>query len=282
MKTFIGYSKERKIRYNSSSGGVVTALLIYLLRNKLIDGAIVCRMNGLDVEQFIAKTEKEIIEASQSKYIDFNLKKIIKDVIKEKGRFAIVGLPCHFIVLKNIKEFSKKIKYWFGMYCGCNLKKQGTLALLKRLRVKPNEVKKISYRQGGGYGGFEVITKDGKRRFVGKDKYNYLFTLYMPEKCLRCKDFFNEYSDISFGDCWFKQRYTSILVRNKRGMDIIKKADNIVLEKVNKKKFFDQHKHSVNLKKNRLNLKRYKFILEKLPLTVLEEGAKLIKRIKSK
>ena len=65
---FIGYSMDESIRYNSSSGGVITSLLIYALERGVIDGALVTRMNKdnpFEPEPFIAKTREEIIEASK-------------------------------------------------------------------------------------------------------------------------------------------------------------------------------------------------------------------------
>ena len=41
---YIGYATDVDIRYNSSSGGLITQLLIFALENKIIDGAIVTKM----------------------------------------------------------------------------------------------------------------------------------------------------------------------------------------------------------------------------------------------
>jgi coenzyme F420 hydrogenase subunit beta len=280
MKTFIGYAKDRRIREIGSSGGVITSLLIYLMKKRIIDGAVVCRMDGLDARLFIAKDEREIIESAQSKYVDLDLKEIIKEVKSYKGKLAVVGVPCQLKIFKRLREFNKKVVYWFGLYCGCGLKKEGIRALLRKMGVKEEDIKRVEYRAGKGYGGFKVTLRNGKTKFVSKDAFNYLFTLYMPEKCLPCRDFFNEYSDISFGDCWFKKKHTSILVRNEKGIDLLKRADNIVIQEIDKKRFFAQHSHSVRLKKKRLNLKRYKFFIEKVPLWVLEKGAKIMKILK--
>ncbi len=68
---YIGYATDVDIRYNSSSGGLITQLLIFALENKIIDGAIVTKMkkdNPLEPETFIARTKKDIIESSKSKY----------------------------------------------------------------------------------------------------------------------------------------------------------------------------------------------------------------------
>ena len=177
MKCYIGYANNEYIRESASSGGVVTALLLYLLDTNKIDGAIIVRMNKLEVEQFIARSREDVLNASQSKYMDFSLSKTVQEVKQTNGKFAIVGLPCHFKALKNIADFKQKIDCWFGLMCGCNLKKEGTLAMLRKLKVRPENVEKIEYRAGKGYGGFQVTLKDGHTKFVSKDAFNYLFTI---------------------------------------------------------------------------------------------------------
>lgn len=283
MKCYIGYANNEYLRERASSGGVVTALLLYLLDTNRIDGAIVVRMNKLEVEQFIARSREEVLNASQSKYMDFSLSKIVQEVKQANENFAIVGLPCHFKALKNITDFNQKIDCWFGLMCGCNLKKEGTFAILRKLKVRPEDVERIEYRAGKRYGGFLVILKDGHTKFVSKDAFNYLFTIYMPNKCIECKDFFCEHCDINFGDCWFKENYTSILVRNKKGESLLKEcadAGHINLEVVNDKDFFNQYRHSVSLKKKRADSRRYKFFVEITPLKILEFEAKIMKFIR--
>jgi coenzyme F420 hydrogenase subunit beta len=71
LNCYIGQVTDYDIRYNSASGGMVTALLIFALEEGLIDGALVTRMKKdrpLEPEPFIARNREEIIEASKSKY----------------------------------------------------------------------------------------------------------------------------------------------------------------------------------------------------------------------
>ena len=42
---YIGYSNDEQIRKNAASGGIISAILIYLLEKKLIDGAVTLRMS---------------------------------------------------------------------------------------------------------------------------------------------------------------------------------------------------------------------------------------------
>jgi len=58
-KAYFAYSQNEKIRKNAASGGVVTGILLDLLTNNIIDGALVCRVKIINdevkAEFFIAK-----------------------------------------------------------------------------------------------------------------------------------------------------------------------------------------------------------------------------------
>ena len=123
---YIGYATDVDIRYNSSSGGLITQLLIFALENKIIDGAIVTKMkkdNPLEPETFIARTKKDIIESSKSKYCPVPLNIVLREIInsKEDEKFAIVGLPCHINGIINAEKINKKLKdkiiIKFGIFC---------------------------------------------------------------------------------------------------------------------------------------------------------------------
>ncbi len=90
VRSLVGYSQDKEIRYNASSGGLVTQTLIFAIEEGLIDGALVTRMkkdDPLKPEPFIARTKEEIIEALGSKYCpvpaNIALKEILKSIDKE-------------------------------------------------------------------------------------------------------------------------------------------------------------------------------------------------------
>ena len=71
-------------------------MLIYLLENKRIDGAVITRMSKQKpwlTEPFIATTREEILEGAQSKYIITSVNEILDQSSGFKGRLAYVGLP---------------------------------------------------------------------------------------------------------------------------------------------------------------------------------------------
>ena len=158
---FIGYSMDESIRYNSSSGGVITSLLIYALERGVIDGALVTRMNKdnpFEPEPFIAKTREEIIEASKSKYCPVPLNKLINEIIESKDnkKIAVVGLPCHIHGIRKAemlnKTLKKKIVLHLGIFCSHTDTFWQTYSLINQLGIKEKDVQKINYRGEDGLG----------------------------------------------------------------------------------------------------------------------------------
>lgn len=214
-----GYSLNPQIRGSSSSGGLVTQLLVYLLQTKKIDGAVVMKMNGLNQEVFIATTPEEIITSAQSKYCLFPTNQVLKAVLAFKGKVAYVGLPCQVqglrMVMEKMPELKERITAIFSLFCGFNMKKEATSYLMKNAKLK--DIQKIEYRaKERGQTGFRATDKTGKTVFFEKHGYAFLNPLCCPKRCLLCPDLTGEFSDASFGDAWEEQGgWTRVLVRRK-------------------------------------------------------------------
>lgn len=222
LSCYIGHSTDYNIRYNSSSGGLVTALLVFALEEGVIDGALVTRMKKDDPlvpEPFIARTREEIIEASKSKYCPVPANIALKEILesKECERFAVVGLPCHIHGIRKAEQINKnleeKIVLHLGLLCGHAPNFMGTEFFLKKLNIKKENVKKVDYRGKGWPGNISITLKDGREIVisrVGSERsrslnlhYETAFHLhFFPKRCMVCCDGICELADLSFGDTW--------------------------------------------------------------------------------
>jgi len=230
IATYTGYSTDEAIREKATSGGVVTSLLVCLLEEGVIDGAVVV---SFDEEPWkttykIATTKEEIIESAQTKYQVTPLDVSLKDCNLRK--IAVVGLPCVIQGLRKIQSHSaigEKIAVLIGLFCWVNMEREATEFLLNRLNVTTEEVQSIEYRSGDYLGGFKVHLKDGSVKFLEKECYNVLPLLFAPERCVYCPDFTNELADISVGDAKSIQSekgHTFVVTRSERGEELLKKC----------------------------------------------------------
>ena len=215
VNCYIGHSTDPTIRYNSASGGLVTALLIFAIEEGIVDGALVTKMNDknpLEPEVFIARSKGEIIAASKSKYCPVPANIAIKEVLKEDGKFAAVGLPCHIHGIRKAEMINKKLRkivLHFGLFCNHSPTFLATDYLLQKMDIEKEDIQKIDYRGKGWPGGMSITLKNTNQIFIPQFSNLYwgaVFQSYfIPIRCALCSDKICELSDISFGDAWLPE-----------------------------------------------------------------------------
>jgi len=239
---YTGYSTNARIRWEATSGGLITSLLIFLLETKQIDKALLIRTSQEDPlkgESFIAQTRTDIMSAMGTKYVPVSLNKLIRKILAEEGKFAIVGLPCHIQAIRRaelkVSALRDKISYHLGLTCSHTMNYHGIGYVLGKMGIPRDSIMKLDYRGRGWPSGIRVLLRDGRERFVPNQNSlwseifgGYFFTPYC---CTMCFDHLNEFSDISFADAWLPEilkndtKGTSIAItRTKLGEDLIKSS----------------------------------------------------------
>jgi coenzyme F420 hydrogenase subunit beta len=242
-RCYLGHANDDSVRSETSSGGMVTQLLIFALENGIIDGALVTRMkkdNPLRTEPFIARTRGEIILASKSKYCPASPDEALKLILRERGRFAVIGLPCHIHGIRkaeeNVKGLKEKIVLHLGLICSHAVNFFGTALLLEKLTISSDQIAEIAYRGRGWPGSMSIrLNNDSTQSllYVGNwNSYGPVFSsfFFTPRRCLMCPDETNELADISFGDAWIPELKNErngesvIVVRTNAGAKILDMA----------------------------------------------------------
>ena len=278
INCYVGHSTDYDLRYSSSSGGLVTALLIFALEEGIINGALVTRMekdNPLEPEPFIARTKEEIIEASKSKYCpvpaNIALKKILNS--REGEKFAVVGLPCHIHGIRKAEQINKKLKEKIALHLGifCNHAPNfwGTKLLLQRLKVREDDVVKLNYRGEGRPGSMKISQKSGELLLL-PDYWSFVGAYFFyPVRCLMCSDGICELADISFGDAWLpelsddKIGKSIIVSKSEIGENILQKMklkDKVELTEISAKKVVQSQAEMLYFKKKNARNKLFKVV----------------------
>jgi coenzyme F420 hydrogenase subunit beta len=236
IKIASGHASSEEIRAKATDGGVVTAILNYLLDHKLIDGAIVSKRHGtFNRIPFLATTKEELKEAAGShfdlskqvvgleKYNTFigtnvELKKVSSP---ELLNIAVVGTPCQINSIRKMQELSilpaHIVKYTLGLFCYLNFS------------FNDEDRKKLEEKHGFSFNDVESmnIREDLILNLKNKGTLNIDFSdlneLGRPA-CYACPDFSNVYADISFGGLGSQDGYTTTIIRTKIGEEIYKNA----------------------------------------------------------
>lgn len=226
-------STDAAVRSAATDGGVVTALLLYLLDRHLIDGAIVTRKSTpFSREPAVATTRDELIAAAGSHFdSSFPLAELgdryttysytlpyVRNLVGRRLRnVALVGTPCQIKTIRKMQRLhilpADIIRYTIGLFCMENLSfgAQDRVELEKRYSFAFEDVVKLNVKES-----MRITLRDGSTLRV---PFEDLDDLARPA-CLLCTEFANDYADLSAGGLASPDGYTTTLARTDRGRAI--------------------------------------------------------------
>lgn len=207
------------------SGGAVTALLLYLLENHVIDAVIVAkRSRGFRGEAIVAKTPEEILDAAGSRWsiVPYTLELKEKLTSSEVGRVAFIGLPCQAQFLNQMKrfplmesDFGRKIHLIISLFCIGTFAVESFIDYIKRsYSVEPDNITSIDIVDD------KLLVKHdrGEIEIPIKDALYHL-----QHGCLTCPDYTGVFADISAGRSP-RTGYTILITRSKYADKIVHEA----------------------------------------------------------
>lgn len=242
-QAYVGHAKRPEIHQAGASGGVVTQLLIALVNAGIVDSAVVVGHNPDDLSlpmPSIARTEQEIIDAAQSKYVPVANLRVLRDLRKTKEKFAFVGVPCQIHGLRKLEDLNKQLGQraylTLGLVCHGVMEKEAILDVLELNGISLDSVKQVNQRDGHFPTQLRAHMRDERtqplHKFEFKDgMYNTMFRLYRAHRCHLCPDYSAETSDIVFADVWLRQPngdylyprgVTLVVCRTERGEQAVK------------------------------------------------------------
>jgi coenzyme F420 hydrogenase subunit beta len=241
VDSYAGFATDLKLRYKASSGGLITALASFALKNGIINGVLMTKMNPekpLKPMPFIAESEKDIISATGSKFCPVPANLAIKEILRKEGNYIVVGLPCHILGIRKAQLFNKKLRdrisYCFGLVCNHTPSFHATKFLLKKLKISEDRVAELNYRGMGWPGGMSILLDDGSKIFVPLNNIFYwgltFNRFFWPSRCIICEDKLCNFADISFMDAWLPEFSSDkigtslIVVRSEKGRDLLIRA----------------------------------------------------------
>ncbi|MCJ7523873.1 MAG: Coenzyme F420 hydrogenase/dehydrogenase, beta subunit C-terminal domain [Candidatus Aminicenantes bacterium] len=237
LKAYVGHAGNEAIRASGQSGGVVSALLLFLLENRRIDSALITSMpadGSLRPHPILARTKGEILAAQGSKYCPVAPSTLLGRV--ENGeRIAAVGIPCQmhgiYKLSRHRNPLASGIKYKIGLFCDRTLFYSCIEQMARKAHLKMKDVAGLEYRSKSrnGWPGevcFHLVS--GEKRFFSPSLRSSLKEFFTPLRCRLCFDKLNVFCDLSVGDAWGISESAKgdsvILARNEAGNLLIRDA----------------------------------------------------------
>ncbi|MCP4537085.1 MAG: hypothetical protein GY832_08050 [Chloroflexi bacterium] len=213
---YLGYAGQKDIRTHAASGGGVSALLIHLLEQNIVQGALVSRAEVQDgriqARPFIAQSRDEILAGQSSIYLEFPwLRKALPLLETATGNLAVVGLPCHIQALRRLEarnpDLARKVQIHVALICGRSSSRELLVNVLARKNIREQDVADIRFREGRWRGRMHVWLRDGSDITFPFQDFSLYRNLhfYCQTRCLHCDDPLGEQADVVFGDAWLHE-----------------------------------------------------------------------------
>lgn len=234
-KYYIGYSSNFEIRNASSSGGIGTSIIQYLLSTDRFGTTVtfVFNKDKCQYEPRIIYNYADYINCG-SIYQDISLVGFIKDNInKIKDGIVLTCMPCQVKPIRNLLEKKKIDSFIISLCCSGQTTVEGTWYYYKLLKINKDDVCHMQYRGDGWPSGIKITLKNGNT--IKKENYTYPWTimhkslLFRPRRCLYCTKKTSQECDVSLADPWLKEYIENdrignsiVIISSTSGMEVIK------------------------------------------------------------
>lgn len=252
---FFACSTDTNLRYYGASGGVVTSLLQFMLKQRIVDTVLVIKMGNFIPRPLLTERIEDVLAAQGSVYFKtfslITLRKIIR-LLKAGKRLCIVALPCQVYTLKRfLKNYSDKL-YFIALICYSTNELWYLQHFVSAYTPRNYTPIAISPRNRGWPGTIRIlIKKDAKVNEISVPQTRFwrglaLLRLSAPLGCLLCSLHLAPDADIVVGDAWHPKYigkdpigHSIVIVRSLKGLKVINDAINCKVIEIDKATFYD-------------------------------------------
>ena len=231
------WSTDKKIRFESSTGGLLNGLSLYLLESKKVKFILHTVTDPKKPMRSISKlsyNKDELLNSgSCSRYGPASPLDKFHDVLNLNQPFAFVGKPCDISAIRQLSKVDERVnklcKYLLTLVCGGSTEFTKSQDFIESFKVKEEELSIFRYRGFGNPGRMYIKTKDGREH---DREYNSFWgeesTWRVHFRCKICPDAIGESSDIAALDTWRggspkgeDEGFNAAIIRTKKGYELL-------------------------------------------------------------
>ncbi|MCR8726845.1 Coenzyme F420 hydrogenase/dehydrogenase, beta subunit C-terminal domain [Frigidibacter sp. ROC022] len=210
LSMYSGHATDPNLRRLGSSGGVLSAVLTYLLDNGEIDQIL---QVAADPELKFANRTITVAEcgdiaaAAGSRYAPSAPLADLEHHLASGQRFAFVGKPCDVAALQAMKvgdaRIAERIPYLLSFFCAGVPSLAGAREILARMGVEEDEVTAFRYRGDGWPGMARADLRNGTHREMSyADSWGGILSRHVQFRCKICPDGIGSFADVVCADAW--------------------------------------------------------------------------------
>jgi coenzyme F420 hydrogenase subunit beta len=221
----IAQAADSQILDACQDGGAVTALLLFALKEGMIDGAIVTKKEQekpFYPRPTLATAFEEILQSAGTKYFySPNILALTEAIKQKKSNIAFVGTPCQIraarkMQMMGLKKYVAPLNVLIGLACSECFTYEGLMEnhIHGKLSINPNSIKKINIK------GKMLVTLDSETVAIPLAETKQ----YVRQSCRFCQDFSSELADISVGGLGL-ENWTFAIIRTEKGEELFSSAE---------------------------------------------------------
>ncbi|MDO8941095.1 MAG: Coenzyme F420 hydrogenase/dehydrogenase, beta subunit C-terminal domain [Methylicorpusculum sp.] len=284
LKIRTGYAFDEEVRRFGSSGGVISALAIYLIETKKVDFVAqisVSTTNPLVNEVQQSRTRTDVLSAAGSRYAPAAPLTRLMEFLETGQRFAVIGKPCDIAAVRNLSKIDKRIQsqipYLLSFMCAGVPSMTGTYEVLKAMDVDRSKLISFRYRGDGWPGNARAEIDDGSVKEMDyATSWGNILNQHLQFRCKICPDGTGELADIVCADAWYgKDGYPDFNEHEGRSLVITRTAigEELVSQIIKRGAIVvnDLHVNEID-KMQPYQRKRKQMVLGRLFATILRRG----------
>ncbi len=206
----LAWAADPEVRFEGSTGGVLTALAQYLLTSGRVEFIAHVTASSLEPthgEPTVSETPAQVLAAAGSRYGPTAPLLNVAELLDRGRPFAFIAKPCDLAALRNWARHDDRVdelvRYWLTPVCGGFGPPAFTRGFLDRMGIDPATVTGFRYRGRGCPGPTRVEVGERVHEFHyldywGDDESHWS----LPWRCRICPDGIGESADIAAADTW--------------------------------------------------------------------------------
>ena len=224
-----GSASDATLRHHASSGGALSALLLFLLDSKTVDYVVqvaASDISPIDNAIVESRTRRDVYHAAGSRYAPSSPLADLQHHLSNPGRFALVGKPCDIAAIRSLARHDptirQKIPFLLSFFCAGVPSRGATRQILDTLQVVEDDVASFQYRGDGWPGHAVAKTWAGREaRMSYADSWGEILSKHIQFRCKICPDGSGGFADVVFGDAWHCDERGYPLFEEEEGRSLI-------------------------------------------------------------
>jgi len=229
IEMYSGHATDPELRRSASSGGGLSALLVYLLETGAVDHVLqVAADPDLPIGNLtVLNSDRSAVFASAgSRYAPSAPLAGLERYLASDRIYAFVGKPCDVAALQTMKRFddriTKRFPYLLSFFCAGVPSLSGAREVLGKLGVAEADVAQFRYR-GNGWPGFATATlSDGRQKKMSySDSWGGILSRHVQFRCKICPDGTGGFADVVCADAWEADESGNPVFTERDGISLI-------------------------------------------------------------